>query len=492
MARPKKEIVPVEKAFTQDTPDRFRLSEMGSLGLSVFSGVTNSELKRELNWPNSIHTFKSMSMHSAINSALTLFDNLIAKATWSMVPPKDATEEEKKQCKLVESMMVDMDGTWSEFIRDVMSKNIYGFSVHEKVYRKRLKANGSMFDDGVIGWKKLPIRAQETIEKFIFSDDGNEIKGVKQNLSGVTDTANRFANRKQNEVILPKSKILLFRSGKHRGDPFGKSPLRDAYLAWRFLTALEDLEATGVSKDLNGLPILYLPPQYLSEDATPSQKAIKAYYENAMRNLQMNQQSAMILPNAFDPESKKELFKLELLSVDGKKAFDINKIKEYYKNLIVTSLFSEVTVMGQSQVGSFALGSLKNTMTGLAAESTIKVIAEVLNRDLIRQTYELNNWNVTRAGTLDYDGLEDSDLESLSKAYQRYSSTGLLELDREVLNAVRESVGIDPLPIDLKPQKDILTGNTSKSGEGLKTPGEGTSKSPSGKDASSSNLENKG
>lgn len=491
MARPRKETVQVEKALN-DTPDRFRLGELGNLGLSKFNGVTTGELKKELNWPNSINTFRQMSYHSSINSALTLFDNIIGKASWSFIPPKDATEEEKKQCKLVESMMHDMEETWPEFIRDVLSMNVYGFSVHEKVYRKRLKANGSMFDDGVIGWKKLPIRSQETIEKFIFSNDGNEIIGVKQNLSGVNDVANRFTNRKDNEVILPKSKVLLFRQGRHRGDPFGKSPLRDAYLAWRFLTALEDLEATGVSKDLNGLPILYLPPQYLSEDASDSQKAIKAYYENAMRNLQMNQQSAMILPNAFDPDSKKELFRLELLSVDGKKAFDINKIKEYYKNLIVTSLFSEVTSMGQSQVGSFALGSLKNSMTGLAAVGMIKVIAEVLNRDLIRQTYELNGWDVTRAGMFDFDGLEDTDLESLSKAYQRYASTGLLELDREVLNAVRESVGIDALDADLAPQKDILTGNTSKSGEGMKTAGEGTAKSPSGADTTSNNLENNG
>ena len=491
MARPKKELV--EKAVSlQDTPDRFRLGELGYLGLSTFGGVSNTELKKELNWPNSIKTYRTMSYHSSINSALSLFDNLIGKATWSVVPPKDATAEEKNQCLLIESMMIDMEETWPEFIRDILSMNTYGFSVHEKVYRKRLTANGSMFNDGIIGWKKLPIRSQETIEKFIFSADGNDIKGVKQNLAGIHDNYNRFSNRLDTEVILPKSKILLFRAGKHRGDPFGKSPLRDAYLAWRFLTALEDLEATGVSKDLNGLPILYLPPQYLSEDATPSQKAIKAYYENAMRNLQMNQQSAMILPNAYDPESKQPLFKLELLSVDGKKAFDLNKVKDYYKNLIVTSLFSEVTQMGQSQVGSFALGSLKNSMTGVAAEAMIKVIAEVLNRDLIRQTYELNNWDVTRMGHLDYDGLDDTDLESVSKAFQRYASTGLLELDREVLNSVRNSLGIDEKPVDEEPNTDILTGNTSRSGDGMATAGEGTSSTPSGKDTSSNNVENKG
>ena len=473
-----------------DQPDRFRLSEMGNLGLSVFGGVTESDLRSELNFPQSVKTFKTMSAHSAINSALTLFDNIVGKAKWNMVPPKEASEEEKKQCKIVEEMMHDMEGTWPEFIRDVLSMNQFGFSVHEKVYRKRYTANGSKYNDGIIGWKKLPIRAQETIEKFIFSPDGNDILGVKQNLAGISDNYNRFSGRENKEVVLPRSKIMLFRSGKHRGDPFGKSPLRDAYLAWRFLTALEDLEATSVSKDVSGIPVLSIPPQYLSEDASPSQKAIKAYYENALRNLQMNQQTAFLLPLAYDEVSKQPLFKLELLSMDGKKAFDLNKIKDYYKNLIVTSLFSEVTSMGQTQVGSFALGSLKNSMTGIAAETMIKVVAEVLNKELIQQTYELNGWDVTRCGTLDYDGIDDTDLESVSKAFQRYSSTGLLELDREVLNSVRNSLGIDELPVDLEPQTEILTGNTSKSGAGLATAGEGTSLSPNGTDTSSNNLEN--
>ena len=245
------------KKATSDLPDRFKLAESGFLGLNVFSGVTNDELKRELNFPNNIRIYKEMSYHSAVNASLTLFDSIINKATWSFKEPLNATPEEKKQCEVVQSMMQDVAHTWPEFIRDTLSMNIFGFSVHEKVYRKRFKSNGSMYDDGYIGWRKLPIRAQETIQKFLFSGDGNDVIGVKQSIAGVTDSYNRYSSRSTNEVNIPRHKFMLFRAGKHRGDPFGKSPLRDAYLAWRFLTALEDLEAVGVSKDLNGMPVNY-------------------------------------------------------------------------------------------------------------------------------------------------------------------------------------------------------------------------------------------
>jgi hypothetical protein len=361
--------------------------------------------------------------------------------------------------------------------------------VHEKVYRRRLKENGSKYNDGLIGWKKIAIRAQDSIDKFIFDDAGNEIIGVKQKLTNIDDFSNRFVGR--TDVVMPRSKFLLFRVGKHRGSPFGKSPLRNAYMGWRFLTIIEEIESNAVAKDLVGLPILRIPPQYLAADAPEEMKEIRRYYENALRNLQLNEQGAMLLPQMFDPDSKQPLFDLQLLSLDGKKGMDTTKVKEYYKNLILTSLFADVLVMGQSSTGSFALGQIKNSLSGSAAKVILKSIVDVLNEDLVRQTYELNGWDASRAGTFDFDGLEAADLETLSKFWQRVASVGLVEVDREVLNSIREAGGVDAKSPDAEVDKENLSGNSSKAGDGMTTAGEGTSKSPSGTDGSSSNLDNK-
>ena len=480
----------IEKAVSPlDQPERFRLSEMGSLGLRTFSGVTQDELKAELNWPRSINTFRDMSYHSAVNAPLTLFENIISKATWTYKPPADATEEEKEQAKIINQMMQDMEQPWSEFIRDVLSSNVFGFSVHEKVFRKRYKANGSLYDDGIIGWKKLPIRVQESISKFIFSEDGNEIIGVQQNLSAINDIYNRFSKR-SNLINIPRSKFILFRTGKHRGDPFGKSPLRDAYLAWRFLTALEELEATGVAKDLNGLPVLMLPAQYLAADAPPEVQAIRQYYEGVMRNLQMNEQSAVILPQVIDPESKQPMFKLDLLSVDGKKNFDISKIKEYYKTLIFVSLFADILIQGTTSTGSFALGTIKNSLSGAYAERLISSIAEVLQNDLIKMTYQLNGWDESRMGKFDFDGIEPADLDTFSSAIMRMGASGYVPKTLEVINAVLSNLGIDALPEDTV-LEDILPESKSRSGDGAAAgTGNGTSSSVASQDNSIANMSN--
>lgn len=105
MPRAKKEII---KASTSDTPDRFRLGELGYLGLQVFDGVSTEEIKKELNFPNSLKTYKQMSYHSAINSALSSYDNMLNKVVWTYTAPKDATAEEKKQAELINQMFHDM------------------------------------------------------------------------------------------------------------------------------------------------------------------------------------------------------------------------------------------------------------------------------------------------------------------------------------------------------------------------------------------------
>lgn len=209
-----------------------------------------------------------------------------------------------------------------------------------------------------------------------------------------------------------------------------------------------------------------------------------------MRNLQINQQSAMILPNAYDPETNKPLFELKLLSLDGKKAINTDLVKTYYKNLILTSLFADVLVLGQGATGSFALGQIKNSLSGSAAEALLDSFTEVINQDLIRHTYELNGWDLARMGRMDYENLEADDLETESKFWQRIASVGLVEVDRAVLNRIRSIAGVEPLPDDQEVDMEKLSNNTSRAGDGMVTAGEGTADNVSGNDTSSNNLDN--
>jgi len=483
----------VKPLSPSDQPQPFSLGEQGYNGLNVFGGISQDEIKRELVFPTSINTFKKMAMHSAVAAPLTLFDTQLGKIDWKVQPPDNPTKKEQTQTQFIRDCMNDMEHSFSDFVRDAASANMFGFSVHEKVFRYRTKDEGSMFTDGKIAWRKLPIRNQETIHRFLFSSDGNDLIGVEQAFP-TSDPYGRYTNRTDNPRLSlgVDGKAMLFRVGKHRGDPCGKSPLRDAYTAWQFLSAIESIEGEGVNRDLKGLPILKIPPQYMSADATPEQKAIYENYKNALRNLSTGQQSGMIIPMAWDSESKQSLFSLELLNSAGAKSFDTTKIKEYYKNAIYTALSSDILVMGQSSTGSFALGAIKNSLVGAYMENMVKNLLQVINDELIKQTYRLNGWDETRMCSMYADNLESEDTEALSKLVQRTASVSCLEVDRPVLNRIRRAMGVDELPDDLEPQTDLIPGYESKSGSGMVvgTVGEGTATSLSGSDTSSSNADN--
>ena len=235
-----------------DTPEKFKLSAIGSSGLNIFSGVTYDELQQDLQWPNSILTYKKMTYSVPVNACLSLFENLISKVKWRVKPPVNATAQELEQTKFVEECLHDMDSSFREVIKDSLSSNIYGFAIQEKVYRKRLKENGSLYEDGKIGLKKISLRNQETIDGFLFDEKTGDIKGVKQNLDLVS---NLYSRARKGTVVIPRSKYVHITVGRNHSDPFGKSMLRDVYMAWRYLECLQEMEATGVQKDLQGLPV---------------------------------------------------------------------------------------------------------------------------------------------------------------------------------------------------------------------------------------------
>jgi hypothetical protein len=114
---------------------------------------------------------------------------------------------------------------------------------------------------------------------------------------------------------------MLFKTGNNSDNPFGVSPLRNVYLAWKYISAIEELEAINIQKDLSGVPLLTLPAQYMSSEATPEQKAIYEEFKRMGRNIQSGAQSCIVLPSSVDPDTRQKLFNVELLSLDGKRGF---------------------------------------------------------------------------------------------------------------------------------------------------------------------------
>lgn len=472
-----------------DKPVPFRLGEIGVSGSSIVAGLPQDELKRELNFPYNIKTFKQMMLHPAVNASISLYKSMLSKATFRVVPVKNATAKERKQAELIDGMLKDMETPLEDVISEALSCLEYGFAPVEKVFRLRDGTQGGVYKDGLIGIKKLSLRNQESILRFEFDEDGNDVVNLVQSLSKVHDPFGRYSKRASADIVIPRSKFLLFTTGSNKGSPYGTSPLRNVYLPWKYLQAIEELEASGVAKDLQGIPYMKLPAAYMSEEASPENKASLEKFKNILRNLQQNSQAGVMLPSDVDPETKTPLFDIELLTSVGKKSFDTEKIKDYYRVMIFIGLSADILLIGNTQTGSFALGAIKNSLTGTAVEGYLKNIVKIFNTDLIKHLYELNNWDLSRRCSLDFENFGDIDLDSYSKAIQRIASVGILPITLDVVNDVLGKLGLDNLPANTK-LEDVLSSKTSRSGDGMKTAGEGTSTDPSGTDTSSMNVEN--
>jgi len=83
---------------------------------------------------------------------------------------------------------------------------------------------------------------------------------------------------------------------------------------------------------LGGIPIFEVPPQIMDDDADAAHKAQYEGFKNIVRNIQNNNQSGLVLPLAYDENTKQPLYKFSLLKNDGGKAYDTKSIKEYYCN----------------------------------------------------------------------------------------------------------------------------------------------------------------
>ncbi|ATW58229.1 putative portal protein [Pseudomonas phage ventosus] len=476
------------EAIEKASIPRLRLGEIGVVGLKQHGGRIQEEARKELRFPEANRTFRTMAQDATIASALSLFEMMVSRVEWIVDTGIDPTPEMKANAQFLEEVMHDMEHSWRSFIQEVTSAFTYGYCINEKVYRRRTWDNGSQYNDNKVGFRKLPVRSQDTIYKWLYSDDGRDLIGVQQNLATITDGTDRYARllNATGTVDIPRKKFLHFRVDAKRDNPEGNSPLRAAYHAWKYRTVIEEQEAVGVTRDMNGMPTLYLPPRYMSQDATDSEKAIYEYYKNVIRNIQMNEQSGLILPQAFDPDSRQPLFKFELTSTMGGKMYDTDAIIKRWDNKILMVLFADMLKMGQDQVGSYSLAGAKTNIMAMAIEARLQEIQDVLNNDLVKQLFAMNGVppNV-KLPKLVYGDLDEVDLDEFSKAIQRIGSVGGLERDRPVMNKIREALKIVKRPDDAPVKEDEIMGGQSQAGQaGV---GNGASKTASGRDNSAAN-----
>jgi hypothetical protein len=408
-------VTPIRKASAS------KYAEIGSSGLYVSGGRVIDELHRRLRGDRAAKIFREMSDNDPIIGALIFaIDMMLREVTWHAEPAENATDETQAQfwADFVEECVNDMSMTWPQAISSITTFLPFGWAFHETVYkirggRSEDPVRNSAFSDGKIGWRKWALRTQETLYKWVFDDAGG-IQGMEQ-LDPV----------RGGTVTIPIEKALLFRTTVARGNPEGRSILRNAYRPWYFKKRIEEIEAVGIERDLVGIPIAKIPSEFLQDDATDKMKAVLAAIKKTVTNLRRDSQEGIVFPREIDEDTKAEMFTLELLTTGGRRQFDTTTIIERYDTRILMTVLADFVMVGHQRVGARAVADPKMAAFSTSLSAYLDEIAGVINNYAIPRLMQLNGVEDDSLWPeFVHDDIKQVDLDSMAAYMTAYATMG--------------------------------------------------------------------
>lgn len=448
-----------------------------------------------LTYPTNLDTYKLMSKHLVIASAMNLITTMIARVPWR-IDPFEPTDVDIENAEFIQEILDDMDESWQTFISEVSTMNTYGHSVHEIVMRYRRFEEGSKYNDGKIGLKYLPIRSQHSISDWVYVDSGRKLAGIKQKVPA-TD---RYKSYAKTDKMIPIDKLLIFRVNPQDGSPLGTSPLDGCYNAWRYLVTYQEVESTTVSKNLNGVPIMRIPAKNMAKHASADDAQV---YENAKKivsNVNNGEQAGLVIPSDFDEISGKRYFEFDVVNSTASNTSVVSEIIRRYTNEILQCLSADLLQLGSTNTGSYSLADSKTSLMETVVQSRTNEIANVINNKLIPTLFRANKMPTDRLPKFTFGDISRPDLEVFAKGLQQLMAVGLVYASAKNVNYISEQLGlpdrIDPnatqAEVDKLLQRDQEMQSKSGKGYSSSTGGlNGTSNSVSKDDRSASNLGNK-
>jgi hypothetical protein len=260
---------------------------------------------------------------------------------------------------------------------------------------------------------------------------------------------------------IPIEKSLLFRTNTQKNNPEGRSLLRNAYRSWYFKKRIEEIEAIGIERDLAGLPVAYVPPEYLSSAASAEQQQVLAAVQNIVTNIKRNEQEGVVFPVVYD-DSGHRMFELTLLSSGGSRQFDTDTVITRYDQRIAMTVLSDFILLGHDRVGSFSLGASKIDLWTMAVDAVAKSIAEVINQHAIPRLLRLNGMDDANPPKLVYGEVAHIDLRELAEYVGKMTAAGILTPDGRLEEFLREVAGLPAPEADSQQPRPALPGIDQK------------------------------
>ena len=350
--------------------------------------------------------YRRMMRDDQIRALLALKHAAITGRPWHFHVRDDSPEQQQCASFLRFQLEQNLSGTFGQAMGNLLTSQIFGFSVVEKVY-DTLPWEGRTW----WGLRHLKLRPAETFT-FVTDAFGN-LTGLMQNQGG-------------RKVSLPPERFILHVNKPWVHPQYGESDLRECHRHWwakenilKFWNMyLERMAAGFIHGRITG----------------PLTAAEREELKQVMRNL--NGRTSVITPGSVE---------LQMVTAPDTDAFEravAARDRAMAKALLVPNLlgFSE-----QGQVGSYSQSRTQLDAFFFVLGSLADSVADTLNEQLFR---ELARWNFGLADPprFVFDPLTDDRKRELAQAWREAVSAGAVTQTPADERRTRELLGYPPAP----------------------------------------------
>lgn len=409
------------------------LGETGLKGARPYDGHVFEEFLPQLRGWAGARKFREMADNDPVVGAfLYALEMLCRGVKWQLVPPEDSGDEGQKLKEWYGAVLLkEMETPFVEVVAEALSMLPHGYALLEIVLQRRTGEGGG------IGVKKLAPRSQETVYRWFFTAAG-DVRGFEQwRVSGPNAT-------------IPIEKCLHFKTTSRRGNPEGKSALRNAYITYERKNSNEVAEGRRINRNA-GIVDMRVPGKYLDPNADANDKVLRSAYQSLVDKLAKDGTGGVLLPSDRDDKGNL-LVELSYLALDSSKTADVGTTIDRQNKLIAMTVLADFILLGHEGVGSYSLGATKSTLFDRATQAFLDKIALPFNQHLIPLLADLNGHDPKLVPELKPGALSAPDLAVLGDFITKVTGAGMPlfpsengAVEEALLDAAElPKVGLDP------------------------------------------------
>lgn len=357
-------------------------TEIGSTGLAQFSGRIQQDFLKELRGLEGYRKFDEMRSNSPVVGALLL---AIRQPILAMEWTFNSTVENDPRLEICNAALENMSYSMRDHVSEALCFLWAGYYPFEIVYERG--------ENGWMLWRKFSPRGQDTVIRWGFGEDGG-ITGFYQRVNFVE------------EKFIPIEKTILYRINVERNNPEGRSILRPAWTSYYYAKYIQQAEAIGLERGLDGFPIIKLPEGANTDEDNSNSDASKA--AEFVRNVRNDEQAGMVLPFGWD---------FDLAAPGAQSRLDADKVIRRYESRILMSTLTQFLNLGQEAVGSLSLSKDQTDFFTMSVNAIADVISGTITKHALPKLMKMNGYDAVGL-SLTHSPANQEDTQAIANALQ--------------------------------------------------------------------------